>query len=177
MSDITVVATVTPDVSSPTGFAWTYTATGNEGSFTILDNGTIEIPQGTSPEIMLNVVPGGQPSDTCVLQNNQLDPQQKPPLTFTDWQGNPVNNPLWYSGPTFVNPSTILFIDDNTNFRTRNYYIDVNVMYASGDVDIPTTSPDPTIVNVGTDGSGGMRIHFPGKASSQEQAKPTAVAG
>ena len=70
----------------------------------------------------------------------------------------------------FLDPSTILFTDNNINNPdTTTYNVVINVVYNGQTI----SSPDPTIVNAGTDGS--MTFKF-GKASSQEQAGPTAVA-
>ena len=177
MSDITVVATVTPNALAPTGFDWSYLVTGN--GFTVPVSQTLEIPSGSSPEIMLNVVAGGPGNDTCVFQNPApgQDPQENPPLTFGSGTA-----PTWFQELQFLDASTILFMDDNTNSTTTSYSVFINVAYSMTSVldNITTTtttlitSPDPTIVNVGTDGV--MTVFFGKKASSQEQAKPTAVA-
>jgi hypothetical protein len=169
MADVTVVATVTPDSSSSTGFNWSYTVAGT--GFTITADGALQIPSDSSPEIMMNVVPGGQPTDTCVFQNPLQDPQQNPPLTFTDWQKKPVDPPQWFQGLEFLDPSTILFTDDNTNIHTRNYYVFANVVYN----DTLTTCPDPTIINVGTDG-GDVVIDPRRPVLSQARPQPAAEA-
>jgi hypothetical protein len=172
MSDITVVATVTPNALAPTGFDWSYLVSGN--GFTIPVSQTLEIPSGASPEIMVNVVSGGLPNDTCVFQNPSAPqgPPQGQPLSFTDAQGNPINNPEWYQDLQFLDAATILFTDDNTNTNTTSYFILLNVVYTSGDLTVLATSPDPTIVNVGTD-SGTPGVDF-GPSSRPE---PRAVAG
>ncbi|HSU84620.1 MAG TPA: hypothetical protein VLR69_19555 [Thermoanaerobaculia bacterium] len=178
MANITVVATVTPNTLSSSGFDWTYSAAGNS-DFTVPGSQTLKIPAGSSPKIMLNVVAGGPVSDTCVFQSPALgqDPQENPPLTF----GSEI--PTWYQDLQFLDASTILFMDVNTSsFTTTSYSVFINVAYSVTTVlDNTTTttttlvtSPDPTIVNVGTDGD--MTFIFGKKASSQEQAKPTAVA-
>jgi hypothetical protein len=115
---------------------------------------------------MLNVVPGGQLSDTCVFQD--------PPQTFTNWQGTIMNPPQWLKDVKVLDASTILFTDDNTNIHTRNYHILVNVAYTSGGNTTLTTSPDPTIINVGTDG-GATVIGSDHLLLSQAQPQPAAA--
>ena len=67
------------------------------------------------------------------------------------------------------------FTDTNDNIDNQTYHFFIDAIYTEGTSAAPQSieSPDPTIVNAGTDGS--MTFKF-GKASSQEQARPTAVA-
>ncbi|HET9210530.1 MAG TPA: hypothetical protein VFR03_09030 [Thermoanaerobaculia bacterium] len=155
MSDITVVATVTMNTPPATGFTWAYSVAGT--GYAIPEQGVLQIPSGTSPNIMLNVVAGGQPNDICVFQNPApgQEPQENPPLTFESGSA-----PLWFQGLQFLDASTILFTDDNTNSTTTSYDAFINVAYSTTTIldgvttttTVLTTSPDPTIMNVGTDG-------------------------
>src|SRR5436305_462650 len=112
MSDITVVATVTPSTSAPTGFEWSYSVAGN--GFTTPQSNTLRIPLGSSPEIMLNVVPGEQASKGCIFQNPLQNVGHLTPLTFFGGV-EPISPPSWYQGLKFLDPSTILFTDNNIN--------------------------------------------------------------
>jgi hypothetical protein len=133
MVDNSVVAKVTPGVP----FTWRYSTNGGNPS----SNNTLSVPAGETSEVELTLEADGQSGDTCIF----LDI----PLSFFSAQGIPISTPEWLQGLTLVNPSKITFKDVNTNQNTRTYRILINAVYNGQ----PVQSPDPTIVNVGTDGA------------------------
>ncbi|MFL6260577.1 MAG: hypothetical protein ACJ76Y_12755 [Thermoanaerobaculia bacterium] len=161
MSDIAIVVVVTP---ISTGFDWVYHVYGT-GFEATPGSQTLVIPKESSREIMVTLVSGGQPGDTCVFA--------EPPLTFTDEQGHPIDPPAWFQGLQSLAPFIILFTDDNTNLHTRDYFVKVNASYNGG---ATITSPDPTIVNAGTDGNVSVEDTAKGLTASRSPVEPAAVA-
>lgn len=146
MSDMTVDVLVTPN-SDFTNFTWTYSMNG--GSF---QPGPLEIAtldHGDSLNITMNISAGGAAGEQCVFQDTPLQffRPTDPPTPFI---------PLWYN-PTIIDSSTISFMDTNTNSINQVYRFIINGTYIpgtdSGVLPQDVQSPDPTILNVGTDGN------------------------
>ena len=141
------------------------------------------IPAAIDANITMTLVAPGQPAGTCVFSD--------PPLTFHEtWDPNsPTFTPPWYQDLQISSPpaSTITFTDNNPNTYDRTYYFVINAIYTDSenvahqvvigrDHTHPlgsTCSPDPTIVNVGTDGNGGVVLDL---NATRRPAEPPALA-
>jgi len=165
MADMTITVTVTPDPSASSGFSWQFPspmATCGQGS------SSIEI-----------ILVAGQAGDTCVFQTG-LGGQQTPLMFFTNWTLTETFTPLWFQNPQISTPSTFTFTDDNMNVTDRTYHLVINAVYTDNSVNppvsTPTTSPDPTIVNAGTDGNVTLEDTVKSLTASQSPVAPAAVA-
>lgn len=158
MANIAIVVVV-PSPESP-DTAWDYHVYG-PGIDPIPESHILPIPSGTDLEIMVTLVAGGQLTDTCDFPVT--------PLSFFDEGGNPMTPPGWFQDLQSLDTSTIVFKDDNTNLMTQSYAISINALYNG---ETPITSPDPTIVNEGTNG---LFFHFPVRLP-QPQPQLAAVA-
>lgn len=166
MADHAIVARVTPDpsISNGTGFKWSYSVDGES----FLDTpSSIHVPHGASSQIAVSIVAGGGAGDTCVF-----DPL-KEPLEFTDENETLIPPPGWFQDLKTVGLSAITFTDnntDNTQREDKTYHISINMVYTSKSSFNLKTSPDPTIVNEGTDHPRPIAL------SSPERMEPAAAA-
>ncbi|MFL6260578.1 MAG: hypothetical protein ACJ76Y_12760 [Thermoanaerobaculia bacterium] len=165
MTDAPIPVTVTPDPSALSGFSWQFPtplATCDPGS------NSIEI-----------ILVAGQSGDTCVFQTG-LGGQQPPLTFFTNWTLTETFTPVWFQNPQISTPSTFTFTDDNMNVKDRTYHLVINAVYTDNSVNppvsTPITSPDPTIVNAGTDGNVHVGDVAKGLTASQSPVEPAAVA-
>ena len=150
MADFTINVTVTP------AYDWAYSD--NMG----LPISSIEIPYDSkhSMEIILN---GG--TGPCMFPSVGKDP-----LTFYNPKGT-IKLPLWLKNLLMPTRYNLTFDDDNINQKRRSYHFVINAVYGNDSI----TSPDPTIVNVGTEGL--MTFIFPKPRSHQPQpARPDPMA-
>jgi hypothetical protein len=145
MAAVTVIVKVSPSVSSQPPFTWEYSVNG--GSFTGTQTFTVE--KETSPEIIMSIVADGQPTDTCVFQEH--------PFSFINENKDSIATPEWLQDLTHIGSSTISFKDVNTRLVTKTFRVLINAVYNGN----PIQSPDPTIINVGTDGA--TLFQFPTK--------------
>jgi hypothetical protein len=172
MADVTIVVTVLPQADG--GIGWYFST----------PLATILSDVITSVEMSLVTVADA----SCVFQSESLG--QDPPLTFyTDWSMTEqlIPPPQWFKDLSDSGTSTITFNDDNTNQWDRTYYMRINAVFNGtttnthdrsfngGRVIIngkprDITSPDPTIINVGTDGP-------PQFLPLQETSEPAVTAG
>jgi len=75
------------------------------------------------------------------------------PLQFVGWQGQNLDNPMWYVPSLSSNNTVLTFTDDSLNVNERTYIFKINATYTpNGGTGTPVTSPDPTIINAGTGG-------------------------
>ncbi len=140
--DITV--RVTPDSLEPSGFKWEYSHDGVDFFPLGPDSNLFNIEIETDPEIVVTLEAHGQPGDTCVFLS--------PDVTFKDKDGNtPSPNP--FSTPSRIDSSTVSFTDDNTSppAGSETFHVKFFATYNDGSSESSIASPDPTIVNVGTD--------------------------
>src|SRR3954467_1276515 len=140
--DVLVAALVTK-TSDPAGFQWQYSKDGGprqSGSFEVA-----KINHGDTLKVTMIIsaaVAGGQ----CVFQSAPLRfvRPTTPPIDFT---------PEWYQ-PTLGEDNSLLnFTDTNDNIDNQTYHFFIDAIYTEGTSAAPQSieSPDPTIVNVGTD--------------------------
>lgn len=154
MVDFIITATVTRSGSI---FTWAYSLSDGMGN-PVKD--PIEVAKGAKKSMVINLVPVGGLS--CKFAPN--------PLSFYNWKGAPVGIPLWLQNLQNTVPSTLTFDDYNTNIKRRSYHFVINAVFDQ----VSITSPDPTIVNVGTEGI--MAIHFPEPSLQSPPAQPEAMA-
>ncbi|HEY2294486.1 MAG TPA: hypothetical protein VGM86_27625 [Thermoanaerobaculia bacterium] len=150
MIDFTINATVTPAGSS---YDWVYEVRDSANN---LVSGDIVIPQGFTKSMKITLAAGG--GGTCMFP-----PKVDDSLLFYTWQGmtHPLPKPLWLQNLQRLSDTVITFDDHNINMKRRHYRFVINATFGQDHI----TSPDPTIVNVGTEG--GMTIHFPEPRSHQ----------
>lgn len=99
-----------------------------------------EVPSDETLTFVLTLVP--ETAGDTVAFNTAT------PLQFVDWQGQNLNNPMWYNPSLTENDTVLTFTDDSLNVNKRTYYFKINATYNG----LPVTSTDPTIINAGTGG-------------------------
>ena len=139
MVDHAIVVTVTPTVT-PTGPTAPYVFAYSDNGGTPSTNGTLHVLAATSETFLVSIMANGEPGDTCVFPDPSLFP-----LEITEGD-EPWFIPEWLKDFDSTGISTISFTDDNTNQHTRNYLIKIRAVYNGTSI----TSPDPTIINDGT---------------------------
>jgi hypothetical protein len=157
MADFTINVTVTHAGGSI--YDWAYSIFDNIKGIAV---SSIEIPYGSkhSMEIVLN---GG--AGSCVFPSGVKDS-----LTFYTPKGS-IGLPLWLENLQMPSRYKLTFDDHNINQKRRSYHFVINAIYDEASI----TSPDPTIVNVGTEGL--MTFIFPKPRSHQPQpAQPDPMA-
>jgi hypothetical protein len=145
MANVTIYVQVTPPADSSSNYQWAYQIGSDTGTYDPMSfvSQFAEVAIGSNDQITLNLVPNGVSTDTCVFQSS--------PLTFfqTYQATGPGFIPEWYTPPA-GGTSSITFMDGNPNKYDRTYYFQINAAYNQENI---PPSPDPTIVNVGTDGT------------------------
>jgi hypothetical protein len=155
-----VITAIVPPPGSPNP-QWTYLV----GASAAVSSGDqiLTIPQNSSPTIIFTLVAGGSLSDNCVFPTADQ-------LTFANESGS---TPGWFQNPQLSNDSsTLTFTDDNTSQNAGTFNMFVNALYNGQ----PLQSPDPTIVNEGTNGSAVFQLPVPALvAHPQPQLAAVAV--
>lgn len=134
MSDCNV--TVTVPSSSPGTFL--YSVNGGPSQAGCIN--LAEVDKGDALTFILTLQP--ETADATVAFNTAT------PLQFVDWQGQNLNDPMWYNPSLTENDTVLTFTDDSLNVFKRTYYFKINATYDGS----PRTSTDPTIINAGTGG-------------------------